>query len=235
MTYRVWEHSLYPFYNNFICKSYTVFMFQDAFKKLDMADTATVLDEIQDHVSASLHDPLETTILATDLSFYPNYQFLALSNAMQSPPIKTHLVYRRAPDRDITLLDYSHDTLYALNKKVPLDLMGVNIIDYVLFFFAYAKGKHGFFNVVQSVDNIQWKENPPQAARRAIGDMISPVTLKSIGKGQDDGTFYLHMHFTFKNALAHCDVTVTPQGYVSISEEKVLIEDMPLADHVLGA
>ena len=118
---------------------------------------------------------------------------------------------------------------------MPIALSNVNVSEYIKFFFRFVKGKHGYFHVVQSVDDIAWKDDPPPQARKAIGGMIEPIELKAIGKaGEGEGVFFCEAHMMFKNALAKADVQVMSDGVVHIKNEEILIEDMPILDDVLG-
>jgi len=207
-------------------------MFADAFQKMELEDRARILDQIQEDLEGTIYDPLETTLLYSDLSFYPGYQILEISNTAQTPNIQRHVVYS---PQEWQVIDFTNKTLYDLNDKIGITLDSMNVFDYIRFFFRYVKGRHGHFHIAESVDDIRWKDDPPPQARKAVGSMIAPIALVSMGQKKDDaGTFYCNANMIFKNALFKSDVTISPQGHVKITNEELLIDDMPILDDVLG-
>ena len=207
-------------------------MIDDAFIKLESADATRIFNQIKDDLDVMFADPVEVVILATDLVFYPGYHLLEISNHTQMNAVKCHVVYS---EEKWQVLDYTNESLFDLNASVPIKLSNVSVIEYIKFFFRFVKGRQGYFHVVQSVDDIAWKDDPPPQARKAIGAMIEPVHLEAIGKkGADKGVYMCQAHMMFKNALAKADIHVKPDGHVEIKNEEILIEDMPILDDVLG-
>ncbi|HEY8189706.1 MAG TPA: hypothetical protein VIF12_03420, partial [Micavibrio sp.] len=64
----------------------------------------------------------------------------------------------------------------------------------------------------------------------AVGNLLEPVRLKGIDQ---DGTYILSVRMVFKDSLFKSKVRVTPQGMVSLSEEELVVEDMPILDDSL--
>lgn len=203
-------------------------VFRDAFEKLELADVATILDQVNPDFDGVQFDPVETTVMAVDLSFYPGFRFLDIADHTSMPPLQRFVIH--SPEKAV-VVDFTNEPIYALNKSVPIQLSEENIAEYIRFFFTYVRGRHGRFLIAESVDDIQWKEEPPPAARKAIGKMLSPVTLKKIG---EDGTYHMEACMMFKDSLFKSDVNVKPDGLVSLENEELLIEDMPVLDDTLG-
>ncbi|GJL86266.1 MAG: hypothetical protein DHS20C02_20410 [Micavibrio sp.] len=203
-------------------------MFAEAFTKLELADAATVLDQVNPLLEGTPFDPVETTVMTHDISFYPGYQFLDIGDYSVSPPMRRFVVYK--PD-DIVVLDWTNEPIYAINKKLPIVITDENVTDYVRFFFTYIRGRHGRFIVTENVDDINWKEDPPPAARKAIGKMLEPVNIK---KKADNGVYCLEARVMFKDSLFKTAVYVKPDGTVTLTDEELLIEDMPVLDDVFG-
>ena len=124
----------------------------------------------------------------------------------------------------------TNDNIYALNTKLPIKLDEHNIAEYVRFFFKYVRSAQGKFNVTESVDDINWREEPPPAASRAISDLLMPVTLK---EKTDDGKFHLEMSVIFKTSLFKVSCEVNQEGFVDVLQEILLIEGLPVLDDVL--
>ena len=143
------------------------------------------------------------------------------------PPRKVHAVFKPG---SVTVLNWTNEPIYRLNESVPISLNDKNIAEYVRFFFTFVRGRHGRFLITESVDDIAWKDQIPPKARKAIGNLIEPVRLRGI---DNDGTFLLSVRMLFKDSLFKSNVRVTPQGLVSLSDEELMVEDMPVLDDVL--
>ena len=203
-------------------------MFQDAFKKLEIEEVATLLEDVNPVFEHTAFDPVQTTILAQDIPFYKGYRFLDIADYSVSPEKRRFVIYK---ENDIVILNWSNEPIYALNLRVPVTLEKFNICDYIRFFFTYVRGKHGRFIVSESVDDIQWKEDPPPAARKAIGKMLLP--LASV-EPDENGVFKTKATMMFRDSLFRADVEVKANGLVTISNEELLVEDMPVRDDTFG-
>jgi hypothetical protein len=203
-------------------------MFKEAFEKLDLADVATILDQVNPLLEGVQFDPVETTIMALDLPFYEGYRFLDIADHTSMPPLQRFVVY--APGK-ITVLNFSNEPIYTLNRDLPIKLNEEIIEEYVRFFFAYVRGKHGRFLIVENVDDINWKEDPPPTARKAIGKMLVPLKLNKAAK---DGSYKMTACMMFKNSLFKSDINIKPNGLVALENEELLIEDMPVLDDTFG-
>lgn len=203
-------------------------MFQEAFEKLELAEIATILDEVNPGFDGAPFDPIETTILALEVPFYPGYRILDIADHRNMPPARRHILY--APKNSV-ILDFTNAPIYRLNEKLPITLTEDTVIDYLRFFFTYVRGQKGKFVVVESVDDIHWLEDPPPPARKAIGKMIEPVNVQ---KADAKGNFTLTFCVTFKNALFKTQALIDKKGRVTLGHEQLLIEDMPLIDETIG-
>ncbi len=203
-------------------------MFQDAFIKLDALESETVLEDINPVLEGSSFDSETVTILGQKLSFYPDYRFLDIADYEVVPHARRFIIYKPG---DVVVLNGTNEPVYALNEKAPLLLDENTAVDYVQFFFSYVKGKHGRFIITETVDDIQWKEEPPPAARKAIGKMIESVLVTKI---DDDGSYHLVASMMFKDSLFKTSVIVSPSGLVNLSDEELLVEDMPVLDDIFG-
>ncbi len=203
-------------------------MFREAFEKLELDDVATVLDKVNPLLEGIVFDPIETVIMGIDLSFYPGYRLLDISDYSGMPASHRYAV---CSPRSSVVLNFTNAPIYKMNADVPLVLNEDTVADYVRFFFAFVRGKHGRFRIAESIDDIFWKEDPPPAARKAIGKMITPVTL--VKKGED-GTYHLQASLMFKDSLFRSNITVLKGGVVNLTDEELLVEDMPVLDDTFG-
>lgn len=204
-------------------------MYQEAFEKLELDETAQILDRVSPLLEGVTFDPVETTILAAEIPFYPGCKLLDVANHTTMPPQRRFVIYST---KHATVINFHNECIYKFNDDLPIKLDENNVGTYVRFFFTYVRGKHGRFIVVENIDDINWKEDPPPSARQAISRMIKPVSLtKEIGK---DGVFHLEARIVFKDSLFKSKVVVQPNGLVTLSDEELLVEDMPVLDDTFG-
>ena len=203
-------------------------MFSNAFVKLDRDEASTLIAEINLSLKEEAFNDDTVTILAQDMSFYRDYRFLDIADFSVVPAVRKFVVFKPG---ETTVLNWTNDPIYRLNERAPVKLDNDNIADYVRFFFSYIRGRHGRFIIVESVDDIAWGEEPPPAARKSIGQMIMPVQVKGVDQ---DGTFHLTACMVFKDSLFRTDVHVKKNGIVDLSNEELLIEDMPVLDDTFG-
>lgn len=203
-------------------------MYQEPSTKLELDEIAIILDKLNPEFDGSIFDPVETTILAQSVSFYSGYRLLDIADHAAIPPLRRFALYS---DTDFFVLNFSNEPIYELNQKLPISLNKDNIADYARFFFTYVRGRHGRFIIIESVDDIAWKEDPPPSARKAIGQMLTPIILENVDK---DGSYQLSATMIFKDSLFKSKIKIDSKGFVSLSDEELLVEDMPVLDDTFG-
>jgi hypothetical protein len=208
-------------------------MFQGAFKKLEFEQIAILLDHINPLLDGSGFDAVETTIMALDLDFYSGYSFLDITETGSLPIKRRFAVCKSAHSKvptDFTILNWTNEPIYKMNEEIPIQLNEANVLEYVRFFFGYVRGKHGRFIITENVDDIHWKEDPPPQARKAISKMLIPLAAPNI----QNGSYILKTTMMFRDSLFQADLEVKPSGLVILSNEQLLVEDMPVLDDVFG-
>ncbi|QQG36406.1 MAG: hypothetical protein HYS17_01025 [Micavibrio aeruginosavorus] len=200
----------------------------DQFVKLDLLECETVLEEVNPALKGSHFHPATVTILANEPSFYPGYRFLDLADYETVPNIRKFVLYKPG---HVVILNWTNEPIYALNEKAPIHLNEATVTDYVRFFFTYVRGRHGRFIITESVDDVMWRDEPPPAARKAIGKMLEPLHIVERSSG---GGFRIVARMMFKDSLFKTTVNVQPNGLVNLSDEELLIEDMPVLDDTFG-
>lgn len=203
-------------------------MSANAFIKLDKAESTKLVAEINPALMDGTFNPETATVLEQALPFYPGCRFLDIADYSVTPPPRKYVITGK---NGTTVIDWTNGPIYRLNERLPVKLTAENAADYARFFFAYIKGRHGRFLIVESIDDISWSEEPPAAARKAIGQLLSPIALNSVG---NDGTFHLTACMVFKDSLFRTDIHIRPNGLVDLSNEELLIENMPVLDDVFS-
>ncbi|MEM6780492.1 MAG: hypothetical protein AAF569_01360 [Pseudomonadota bacterium] len=203
-------------------------MFRNAFQKLEIEEATPILSEVNAAIEGSPFAGESISVLAQDLPFYAGYRFLEVSDHAAQPVRVQYIVYKPG---DVVPLNWTNEPIYNLNEKAPIALSNDNVGLYAKFFFTYVRGRHGRFLIAESVDDIDWRDDPPPAARKAVGAMLTPVTITDVAV---DGTYNLIAQMMFKDSLFKSAIHVKTDGTVSLSDEELLIEDMPVLDDTLG-
>lgn len=208
-------------------------MFQDSFTLIEHGAAAKILDDVNPDLDGSPFDPALARILSHPLPFYEGYNLVEISDYDVNPPRKISLIYKAVDngDPEIFVLNGKNEPIYELNKRTPIQLDETNIFIYVRFFFSYVRGRFGRFMIVENVDEIDWKEEPSPAGKKALSKMIRPLTLKP--KTSDD-EFYLTASIVFKDSLFETDIKVMADGQASLSNQELLVEDIPVLDNTFG-
>lgn len=203
-------------------------MFDDAYTKCGKDECAAILEEINPLLRGGSFDPATVTILAQDLSFYPGYRFLDIADHDIMPPLRKIAIYKPG---DAVILDWTNGPVYTLNKRIPVRITETTVVDYVRFFFSCVRGPYGRPAIVENVDDVEWSDEPPPAARKAVGQVLDSV---SIEEKRDDGSFRLKICMTFQSGLYRTALIISPLGQIESTEEEILIDDMPILDSALG-
>lgn len=205
-------------------------MFDESYTSLTIKDIAPIIDEINKSVEGSVFDALESSIMVIDIPFYPNYRFLDIADHATNPPLRRYAVQKK-DTMDFTFIDWTYKVIYDLNDRVPIALTDQNVLEYVRFFFSFVKGRHGRFIICESMDSVQWKDDPPQDIRKVVQQSIHP--MKIIEK-RPDGVYKIETVMMLKDALFKTDIYVEPNGQVTMSDHEILMENIPVIDSVLG-
>lgn len=203
-------------------------MFKDAFIKLDPAQAARLVNAVNPHLDMKF-DPQTTAVMIHNLSFYEGYFLAELSRHDQNPPVTRNAICN--DKGEVHVLNWTNEVIHALNKSVPVTLNDETMADYVRFFFTYVRGTHGRFLIVDNVDDIDWREEPAPAGRKALGKMIEPLHVL---RREKDGTAVFICCIIFRNSLFQAEAHLRPDGTISMTNEELLVEDIPVADDLFG-
>jgi len=205
-------------------------MFDESYEKLDVNTVATILDSVNQIVDGSVFDPLETTILSIEVPFYKGYNFLHIADHATNPPLERY-VFQRKDTTDFTMIDWNYKTIQKLNQDAPINLTDENIFEYIRFYFQFVKMRYGRFRVCESTDNIQWKDEPSAEVKQALNQTLKPLELIEKRK---DGVYKVKAFMMMKDILFTVNIYVEPNGRVTMTDQEVLIENVPVLDPALG-
>ena len=207
-------------------------MFTDSFTQIEHGAAAEILDRLNPLLDGASFDSATARVISHELPFYAGYNLVEVSNYDVNPPRKISFIDQDNKEADsIHILNGKNEAIYSLNKSAPIFLNEQIIQTYVRFFFHYVRGRHGRFLIVENIDDVDWREEPAPAGRRALAKMINPIEIKSI---DGEGTYHLNASIVFKDSLFESDISVSPDGTVSLSNQELLVEDIPVLDDHFG-
>lgn len=205
-------------------------MFSDSFEQIEHGEAASILDKLNPALDGSSFDTATARILLHPLPFYKNCDLIEVSDHDESPARKVSLI-RNNSEEKIEILNGTNEPIYHLNENGLLSLNSENVKTYVRFFFAYVRGRHSQFFVVENADEVSWREEPSPNARKALGKMIIPLTLD---ESNHDNGYQLKASIIFKDSLFESAIHVDPNGTVTLSNQELLVEDIPVIDGSLN-
>lgn len=191
-------------------------------QKLDSENAKRVLEEINPKLTPVPFRVESTTVRFQKLPFYREHMLYELTDLSTVPGARKYAVCKPG---DVNIINWTNQPIYETNEKAPIVLDEESIIAYVKFFFGYVRGRHGRFWVIETIDDVRWQVEPPAQGRKIMQEMLEPVTLIS----QDpDGTYNLDAFMVFKDSLFRTQIHVKKDGLVSMSDEELKIEGIPV-------
>ena len=205
-------------------------MFADAFEKLDRLESEAVLEQVNPLLSDGGFNPgsRNVVVLEHELSFYPGYQLLDMADHDSMPALRKYVLYKK--NEDAELIDWTSSPIYRVNGKAPIALNENTVKDYVRLFLKYVRGPNGRFLLAETLEDIRWREEPPPAATKALGKLISPLEVIEL----DNRQFRLKAQIMFRDTLFDASINVDHEGTVKIDDQEVLVDDMPVMDDTFG-
>jgi len=201
----------------------------EEWEKLNGVEAKKVLEEINPHIEPVPFNPDTTTVRKQKLSFYEEYILYEMTDLSAIPGVRKYAIYKPG---DVHVLNWTNQMIYEVNENAPIKLDERKILDYAKFFFTYVRGRHGRFLIVEAVDDIRWQSEPPEQGRKVMQEMLEPITLLS---QEPDGTYILECYMVFKDSLFKTFVHVKPDGLISLSDEELKIEGMPVVPDAISA
>lgn len=201
----------------------------DIWEKLSAEESEDFVSGVNPYLKPIELGKNSTTVKKHDLSFYDEYDLFQLTDFESIPNVIKYVLVNKFSDfghsQKVIPITWTNEPIYRLNLSAPLILNEETVIDYVKFFFHYVRGRHGRFLLVEHVDDVNWKETPPPTARKAITEIVEPI---QIIKKDENHKFTLRCNMVFKDSLFKSNVLVDDEGKVSLHDEEILVEGMPV-------
>lgn len=202
-------------------------MYNPTWEEIDPEDMPLYVDRINRELKNRPFDAMTTVVRRHSLPFYAEVDLYEFEDTATSDPV----YIRRAlisPD-ELFVLNWTNGPIYTANEHAPINVNEDNAPLYAKFFFNYVKGRHGRFVLVESANEIAWNGAVPEKGKEAIAKIIDPVTVT----GMEDDKITMVAHMVFKDSLFRAKVHVERDGMVSLSDEALVVEGMPIVEDVV--
>jgi hypothetical protein len=131
-----------------------------------------------------------------------------------------------ASDGGIALVGRTNEWIYTAMGRNPAPQLDETLLAYVRFFFSTVVGSDSAFHFAERVEDAIWLPDAPEEIKREFAEKLSP--LRVIGTGKD-GRQESRGTVIFKNALFVTSVMVAPNWEVELTDEDLLMKDLPIA------
>ena len=202
-------------------------MFYPDWQEIDAEEVPSMVAAINRELKERQFDATMTIAKRQGVSFYAEHDLVEFVDTSTSGPTYTRRVLY-GPE-GFQIMNWSNGPIYTTNEKAPIHVSEDNAPEYVKFFFNFVKGRHGRFVIVESVEEIAWDGDIPAKGKEAVAKIIKPVTVTS----SEEGKITLIAFMVFKDSLFRANVHVERDGMVSLSDEALVIEGMPIVEDVV--
>lgn len=200
-------------------------MFNPAWEEIDPEEMPRLVAEINRELKEKQFDASSTVGKKYAMPWYAEYELFEFADMSTSNPTFTRRILYRPGDFHI--MNWTNGPIYTTNEKAPISVSEDNAPAYIKFFFNYVKGRHGRFVIVENIDEIMWDGDVPQKGKEAVGKILKPITVTG---REDSGKIIMLAFMVFKDSLFRANVVVERDGMVSLSDEALVIEGMPIIE-----
>lgn len=186
-------------------------------------DAKKLIDVVNDKTDLSPFIPDQTRILAEDLAFYPNAKICELTDD-SAMPLK-HLFVLYHGDGAADIVEYSYDWVQQMNKRVQLSLTAETIPSYVDFYFNHIALKGGKMQVLRSIEDMPWRDEPPMEARSSLSALLTPFLVDD----SDPKTgFQLVFSALYAGSIFTIHADLSPNGALTVTDQEEIAIDLPV-------
>lgn len=195
-----------------------------AYQKIEGKDVERYLPLLNPVIPGASLSGDAVQLMRAKASFYKETQILEVIDRQAHPPRHFSVLTNGKLSR---VVDYRPETIGQMNELFSLTLNDQTVNDYVRFYLRYTQGPNGRFVLLEGVEDIPWKEDPPPAARNALAEMIKslPQAMTATGDGWSG-----EISVIFQGAFFFAQLDVSKTGRISLTNQRLMIDQMPVFD-----
>ncbi len=197
------------------------------YEKLEGLKAKRFIERLNRTWCGSPFDAAHTVVHCRDLPFARGW-FLAEAGDAVSMPEKRAVVLDNG--RECVPVEYGPDFVARFAAANHVNLGVSNAPDYVRFWLEYTRAGADRFQLVESLDDINWREEITPQARKSLSRQVTPLTMTAHG-----GTgFVFKACLLFRDTLFDATLQVDMDGKVAITERTVIAESLTVIDPLTG-
>lgn len=198
-----------------------------AYQKLEGKDVDRYLPLLNPVIPGADLNSDALQLMRAKTTFYKDTSIIEVLDRQAHPPRQFTVLTNNKISQ---IVDYKPESIKQMNSVYGLNLTDNTVCDYVRFFLKYTQGPHGRFLLLEGVEDIPWKEDPPPAARTALAEMIKslPQALESDATG-----WHGEISVIFQGAFFYADLTVSQDGEIALANQRLMIDQMPIFDDII--
>lgn len=202
-------------------------MYNPDWEDVDFTEAQAFIDRVNRELKERPFDAVTTVVRRHNLPFYAEFDLYEFEDSGDG----TSYIRRALINGERAfVLNWTNGPIYAANEMAPINVTEDNAAIYARFFFNYVKGRHGRFVLIDGADDIAWNGAVPEKGKEAIGKIIEPIHVVST----EEGKISLLSYMVFKDSLFRANVHVERDGMVSLSDEALVVEGMPIIEDVVN-
>lgn len=197
------------------------------YEKMEGSKAKKFLERLNKAWQGSPFDENRTVIHARGLAFAKGWILAEASDAMAMPEKKCV-----ALDDGKTCLpmEYGSDFIPKFAANQNLLLSGQTAPEYLRFWFEYARSGAERFLLVETLEDITWREEPTPQARKSLSKAVMPLTLT-----EPSATgFIFKATILFRDTLMACTLDLSANGMVAFKDRAIIAESLTVTDALTG-
>lgn len=199
----------------------------NTYRKIEGTKAKAYLTRINAGWGGSTFDSTRTAVHVRDLAFLNGWCLVEASDATALPEKKCTAFDNGT---ESIPLEYNEDfiTRFCTARDLRIDRHMAG--EYLKFWLEYMRVGSERFNLIETVDDIAWREEPGPQARKFLTTAITPLTVI-----ETTPTYFVFKGcVVFRDAIFECVFKVTYTGNITLIDRRPLIEDMAIADSFTG-
>lgn len=199
----------------------------NTYRKIEGATAKSYITRLNAGWAGSPFDNVRTALHARDLNFLKGWRLVEASDATSLPEKKCVALDN---GKEAIPLEYNEHFIFNFCQARNMRIDQEAAADYLRFWLEYLRIGAERFRLVESFDEICWREDPSPQARKYLNGTITPLTLK-----ESSAERFVYKGFVlFLDALFECSFEITNSGKIAILSRNTLVEDLDITDSFTG-
>lgn len=187
-----------------------------------------VLLAVNDVSDISPFNEAQTSIMAEDLSFYPDVKHCVLMDDSSLPVTEFSCLFSTKTN-DFNPCGHTMDWVIAMNNHYGLLLSEETIADYIRFALEHTQLKGGKMICLRSIEDMPWRDEPPAEARSGLASLLTPFMIDD---SDPENGYVVVFSGLYADSIFTVNASVSQQGQLTINSTDEVAADLPVFSHI---